>query len=126
MNRLLFTLAAILAVASPALASTPPQPVRMLENVYAPPEAVAATGGGPAVLLVGELKSRVTLVFSGGGGGAARTPEPGDFDSSSADENDAAVYWLDGRRLIFLSIGAVAGLGALMCAALWAVRRMKH
>jgi hypothetical protein len=126
MNRFAFALAVLFVAAGTASASIAPQPIRMLENVHAPPEAVAASSGGPAVVLVGDLKSRITLLIPGAGCGSPRDPEPLTITSAPRNAEAEPEYWLDGSRLLYISTGAVAGVCLLAAAALWAARRMKH
>ena len=126
MNRLLLALSLLLVFATAAPANRVPREVRLLENVPAPPEAVSAGAGGPAVVLVDDLKSRVAYLIPGGACGSPRDPEPGSSGRGGGATSDADVYWLDGNRLYFAAVGAVAGVGVLAFAGLWAARRLRH
>ena len=98
----------VLVAAGDVSAATP---IRALENVHAPPEAVTAAASGPAVVLVNRLRGKVTDSDpSGCGSGRNYESEP----SSGRRETTEPVLWI---------AGGAAGIGVLVLIGFWLLRR---
>ena len=106
----------LLACGATAPASVDSRSFKPYESVYTPDEAVAAVGGGPAVSVVENIKSKV--IFTGGGPCGSQYP-PG---PESAQRNDS-VSAETTPYLGFYIAGGAAGLVLAGLAGWWLLRR---
>jgi hypothetical protein len=119
--RLVLAFGALLVGATSASASIIGRPIRPLEMVATPPEAVTSAAGGPAVAVVAVVKSKVVGYEDGGpcgglSGGYSSGSDPTQPASQRSSEENST------RDLMLTIAPPVAGV-VIVLAGVWAWRR---